>query len=338
MAETSFITFSAISASFSLSVLLTGLYWPRTLLSKSRPFSTIVFFISLSDFCYSIINCLGFPLNGTLQCSIQAFGIFYFPLASWLWTVMLVYQLKTLLILKMLHIPMIWIHGICWGIPLVLSLLPLSTNPYGMDDYANGDVACDLSGTRTSKYIWLDLNVSFVAVVCIILMAIWIVEIHLHFRQAENVARELSFLKIIRLYPLALLVTWLPRSILRFLISATILSANSSSRLVAEAYVGILSTQYGSLTAIIYFSHSPASRKLWVNLFRRNVAHFNGEKDASMVSLFNDELTSDDSIEDALVIRAMMEETTTLSERLNPPRSSVRESSTTNVMIQLAAQ
>ena len=252
---------------------------------------------------------------------------------------MLVYQLKTLLILKMLPIPMIWIHGICWGIPLVLSLLPLSTNPYGMDDYANGDVACDLSGTRTSKYIWLDLIVSFVAVVCIILMAIWIVEIYLHFRQAENVARELSFLKIMRLYPLALLVTWLPKSILRFLISVTILSANSSNRLVAEMYLGILSTQYGSLTAIIYFSHSPASRKLWVNLFRRNVAHFNGEKDASMVSLFNDELTSDNNIEDALVIRAMMEvETTTLSESLNPPRSSVRESSTTNVMIQLAAQ
>ena len=60
-----------------------------------------------------------------------------------------------------------------------------------------------------------------------------VIDIYLHFRKAENVARELSFLKIMRLYPLALLVTWLPRSILRFLISVTLLSANSSNRIMA---------------------------------------------------------------------------------------------------------
>ena len=51
---------------------------------------------------------------------------------------------------------MMWIHGICWGIPLVLSLLLLSTNLYGMDDYASGDIPCDLSGNYPSKFIWLD--------------------------------------------------------------------------------------------------------------------------------------------------------------------------------------
>ena len=132
-----------------------------------------------------------------------------------------------------------------------------------MDDYASGDIPCDLSGTHRSKYIWLDLN-SSVAIVCVILMTIWIVDIYLHFRKAENVARELSFLKIMRLYPLALLITWLPRSILRFLISVTLLSANSSSRIVAGTCLEFLSTQYGTLAAIIYFSHSSASRKLWV--------------------------------------------------------------------------
>eukprot|EP01035_Chromulina_nebulosa_P036418 gene36418-49056_t len=231
-AEIIFISLAAMSAAFSLVILLTGLFWPGALLSKSRPFSTIVFFISLSDFCLSIMNCLGFPLNGTLQCSIQGFGLFYFPLASWLWTVMLVYQLRTLIILKSLHISMMWIHGICWGIPLILSLLPLSTNQYGMDDYASGDVACNLSGNVKTKFIWLDLCISAAAIGCLMLMAVWIVEIYLHFRKAENAAREMSFLQIMKLYPLALMVTWLPRCVIRVLITTTIIPADSSSRLL----------------------------------------------------------------------------------------------------------
>ena len=147
---------------------------------------------------------------------------------------------------------------------------------------------------------------------------------------------------------MALLVIWLPKCILRVLVSATIVSANSSGRLVAGDYFETLSTQYGTLTAIIYFSHSPASRKLWVNLLKRNFSCFyNSDRDASEVNFPDDEqLTSDDNIEDALVIRAMVDgETTTLRESLMiPARSSVRESSTTtttsttNVIIQLAVQ
>eukprot|EP01035_Chromulina_nebulosa_P062890 gene62890-86019_t len=200
--EIIFISLAAMSAAFSLTILLTGLFWPGALLSKSRPFSTIVFFISLSDFCFSIMNCLGFPLNGTLQCSIQGFGVFYFPFASWLWTVMLVYQLRTLIISKSLHISMIWIHGICWGIPLILSLLPLSTNHYGTDDVSNGNLTCDIQGNVTTKFIWLDLSSSAAAIICLILMAIWSIEIYFHFRKAEDAMREMSFLNVMKLYPL----------------------------------------------------------------------------------------------------------------------------------------
>ena len=187
-----------------------------------------------------------------------------------------------------------------------------------MDDYASGDIPCDLSGTHRSKYIWLDLN-SSVAIVCVILMTIWIVDIYLHFRKAENVARELSFLKIMRLYPLALLITWLPRSILRFLISVTLLSANSSSRIVAGTCLEFLSTQYGTLAAIIYFSHSSASRKLWVNLLKRNVSCFYySDRGASEVKFSEDkQLTSDDNIEDALVIRAMTDGETMMRRRMS---------------------
>ena len=347
--EIIFISFAAISASFSFTILLTGLLWPNVLLSKSRPFSTTVFFISLSDFCVSIMNCLGFPLNGTLQCSIQAFGLFYFPCASWLWTVMLVFQLKTLIISKHLQISMSWIHVICWVVPLVLSLLPLSTNQYGTDDYGNGNLTCDLWGNTTTKFIWLDLSSSGAALVCIILMAIWTFKIYAHFRLATDSAREMSFLNIMRLYPLALLFTWLPRCLSFFLISVDILQLNAHSAYLA-GYFFILSTQYGTLTSLIYFTQSPASRMLWVNLLRRIFfQHFGMSlRDASEVTFPFPEESSDvaNSIEDVLVVRAMIDgENLSLRERLSSsyPTSRdesftayIRESETSNTIVQVA--
>ena len=347
--EIIFISLSALSASFSLTVLLTGLLWPTTLLSKSRPFSTIVFFISLSDFCFSIMNCLGFPLNGTLQCSIQAFGVFYFPLSSWLWTVMLVYQLRTLIILKSLHISMSWIHVICWGIPLILSLLPLSTNPYGMDDFSNGNLTCDLSGSASTKLIWLDLCSTAAALMCFILMAIWSVEIYLHFRQAEDAAREMSFLSIMKLYPLALLITWLPRCLQALLVTVKLIPSNSST-VHSASYFFIISSQYGTLSALIYFSHSPASRLLWTNMLKRKFFQYLGifTRNPSEISLRDDCSDVASNMEDVLVNRAMMGADTTspLRESLSSSEQgqgqeslpvSIRESSTANnIMIQLA--
>ena len=276
------------------------------------------------------MNCLGFPLNGTLQCSIQAFGVFYFPLSSWLWTVVLVYQLRTLLILKSLHVSMSWFHGICWGIPLVLSLLPLSTNPYGMDDYANGDLVCSVSGNVTTKFIWLDLCVSAAAIVCFILMAFWTVEIYLHFRKAEDAAREMSFLNIMKLYPLALLVIWLPKCFLRFLVTAKLIRTDTSSRLLAAICFLTLSTQYGTLAAIIYFSHSSASRMLWVNLFKRTLFRFYRGREEDSVVPDEQLITDEDNIEEALVIQAMTTRDSNIALR--------EDSTTTNAMIQLTMQ
>eukprot|EP01036_Dinobryon_divergens_P028808 gene28808-37814_t len=147
----------------------------------------------------------------------------------------------------------------------------------------------------------------------------------------------MSFLHIMKLYPLALMVTWLPRNVLTVLFSATVLSAGTSSMVLAGTCFAILSIQYGTLASIIYFSHSSTSRMLWVNLLKRNRFCFQRDRDASRVSFSDETVASDDNIEDALVIRAMIgRESMTFRESLTPARISERESSTTtNVMIQL---
>ena len=135
----------------------------------------------------------------------------------------------------------------------LLSLLPLSTNPYGMDDYA--------------------------------------------------------------------------RCVIRVLITTSIIPADSSSRLLVASYFVILSTQYGTLASIIYFSHSSASRMLWVNLLKRNFSIFYRDRE---ISVPDEQLTNNDNIEDALVIRAIFGgENMALRESLNLVRISERQNSTT---------
>eukprot|EP01036_Dinobryon_divergens_P026098 gene26095-34706_t len=40
------------------------------------------------------------------------------------------------------------VHAICWTIPLITSLLPLTTNSYGQDDFINGYSPCVLGESR----------------------------------------------------------------------------------------------------------------------------------------------------------------------------------------------
>ena len=238
---------------------------------------------------------------------------------------------------------MVSIHVFSWGIPLVLSLLPLSTNSYGTDDFASGNLTCDLWGNVTTKFIWLDICATGAAMLCFVLMANWSVEIYFHFHNAEDSVREMSFLDIMKLYPLALLVTWLPRCFMAVLVSATVLPVNSSSVYVASFFF-IVSTQYGTLTALIYFSNSTASRLLWMNLLRFQFFGTFSRKTSEIT--FSDECSdAANSMEDVLVNRAMIgEENRTLTESFSSFTTrdslplSMRESATTNVMIQLAIQ
>ena len=319
VSETIFIVLAALSGSFSLLIILTGCFWPRVMLSKSRPFSKTVFFISICDFCVSIFNCLGFPLNNSDQCSIQAAGLFYFSPTSWLWTTMLVLQLKNLITFKTIHVSMFWMHCICWSIPLFFLLLPLSTNGYGTDDTQNGKYPCDLSGNPATKYVWIDTCSTGAAFMCFLLMAFWTWEIYMHCRKkggsssgntvGNELEREMSFLNIMKWYPLALFVTWVPRFVVTVILTAKLVTFSVGASIAP--YFFMISSQYGTLSAIIYFSGSPVSRVLWLKLLKKVVCYSSffpwdvrraeGDEDDSDERLISQDAAESD--EDALVNR-----------------------------------
>ena len=331
MYQNVFIALAALSGFCSLTVVLTGLIWPTFMLSKSRPFSTVIFFISLSDLLASAINCLGFPQNGTNICSFQAFGYLYFIPASWLWTLMLVYLLRTLIIYKTIHLTLNWMHVICWSVPVIPAFLPLTTNPYGQDDSLNGNTPCVLGGNPTTKFLWITSCDTGLAFICFVLMTIWTVQIYKYASVSsseDDSKRERALFNSMKLYPLVLFITWLPTFIVDVLIASDVTAVNNQGMIL---FILVFATQYGTLLTLIYFSQSPVARSLWYNLAVRT---FRPSSLRSLdMSVDSQRLISSSALEndeDVLVERAITRDSISAIDVI----ASVRQTST-NVMIQM---
>eukprot|EP01036_Dinobryon_divergens_P027689 gene27689-36502_t len=230
----------------------------------------MIFFTSCCDLLGSSANCIGFPQSGSISCSIQAFFYLYFIPASWLWTTMLVYQLRNLLILKRIRVTMAQVHAVCWGIPLITSLLPLTTNPYGQDDFDNGYSPCSLGGDRMTRLLWISTTDSGLSFMLVILMTIWLVQIHrylLSVESSDSTVKEKALFSSMKLYPLALFITWAPRSVAS--VGLGIQAVGKDIYQIGITPAAILASQYGVIVAIIFFSKSSGVRLLWYNLFKR---------------------------------------------------------------------
>ena len=182
---------------------------------------------------------------------------------------MLVYQLRNLIMFKILSVTMTQVHAICWGIPLITSLLPLTTNPYGQDDFIDGVVPCVLGGDRTTRLLWISTTDSGLSFMLVILMTIWLVQIHrylLTVDSCDSTEKQKSLFASMKLYPLALFITWVPRFFESVVRGSEPLGGDPVDSIIPAA---ILASQYGVIVAVIFFRESATARLLWYNLFKR---------------------------------------------------------------------
>ena len=85
-------------------------------------------------------------------CGIKAFLITFFFTACWIWTVLLVYQLRCAMIFRQLRLQLIHMHLITWFIASCVSLLPLSMTTLGVDDVLNGETPCTYRGNPVVSF------------------------------------------------------------------------------------------------------------------------------------------------------------------------------------------
>ena len=95
----------------------------------------LVFFLACSDVANSLANMIGNPDEGTGACMFQALVDSFFALSSILWTTMIAYCLYSTVIQRRpvdeTRRKEKKMYLFCWGFPMVVTLLPLTTSSYG---------------------------------------------------------------------------------------------------------------------------------------------------------------------------------------------------------------
>jgi hypothetical protein len=97
----------------------------------------IIFLISLCDMFAAIGTVFGFTTTGTPECWVQSMFTQIFPLASAFWTLLI--GVHVIFIIRSIPIHAETFVGwkmffLCFGIPVVVTLLPFSTSTYGCVD------------------------------------------------------------------------------------------------------------------------------------------------------------------------------------------------------------
>eukprot|EP01038_Epipyxis_sp_PR26KG_P006874 gene6874-9415_t len=264
-----FLALSVVSTVMSGLVVLSGVLF-SFMLSSTRPFSHIIFFISFCDMVASIGNLFGFPNNGSFLCTLQGIILqFFFP-ASWFFTAALVYQIYCMVIYHKLWLNLYAIHGICWTLSLIITLLPLSTNNYGNVTEFNKDSPCHYSGPNNeSANQWFNITYAYLPIIIILFMFICgsLLLLNQTSIKSNGIARKQKMIiQTSMFYPLGLIITWFPLGIYSII---TTLANETFSLAIGNAFT-LLTTSFGILIGLIFFCNSPRARLHWKNLLFGN--------------------------------------------------------------------
>lgn len=273
MAETNSIVILQVAAILSVccsgSVIATALLFPQM---RKKLFMQIICYISVADLAGNALYIPSYrPPNGSFACSLEGFVNLYAYPVSWLWTTVLMYFLYSLALTGKLPLSLPIFHTICWFVPLVFTLLNLTTNTYGRsDDYPSYEV-CVLDGNYKDGTIWHTTTYDCLWLFCIVIMG------YMYFRilclrngdLAISVEKFKLATKTLGKYPIALLIFWFPHMLSVFLLRVILERYHAVEYYVASLVVKIL---HGVATAMIFFFDSPEARHLWYDLFQRNLA------------------------------------------------------------------
>ena len=125
----------SISAGFCLTVIFTYLLFKDI---QNLRYVELVFYVALNEMIASIGISLGHSDNGTFACYFQSFTTNVNYLSSILWTSVITYQVWLIVENGAIIKKMLPFHCLCWLLPVVVTLVPLSTESFGSDDdYSN---------------------------------------------------------------------------------------------------------------------------------------------------------------------------------------------------------
>lgn len=204
---------SLISCFCSLILIL--IYLNNKILHKNSH-NEIIFYIGICDLLSSIGGSFGLVNEGTIQCQIQAILTNIFPISGIFWTTILVYIMIGIVANKRVVKIITWkYHLIGWIFPIIITLLPLTTNRYGILGGDRGWCFIDrldssphwstLFWMITSFYLWIWTSELFFALFLVYIVYIIYVK---NFTYSSSSSRYYKLLTLV-FYPISTFVCWI---------------------------------------------------------------------------------------------------------------------------------
>jgi hypothetical protein len=245
-------------------VILTYVLFPRL---RSLRYVQIVFYIGVNDLIASIGTAMGSKTNSA-ECWYQGIATNYNYLVAIFWTNVIAYQMYSIVVKNEESAKSLApYHLICWIFPLIVTLLPLTTNTYGEADDQSGWCFIanrpdsprygELMWIILSFYIWVWASIAFI--LCIFVRT----GVHLYHLTPVPPAVYNVYWKL-GLYPLALIICWIPCSVddmLAEMYDSYSFPGSSTLNLMAN----MLPPLQGFLLSVIFFGSNPVIRQLWFN-------------------------------------------------------------------------
>ena len=116
-----------LSSVASLAVCVTTLVFPEL---RNLRYIELVCYVSVNELLASIGAAIGPTQNGSFACWFQGITTNANYLSATLWATLITYQIWLVVYRQTVIKDLTFAHIICWGIPLLVSLLPLSTSTY----------------------------------------------------------------------------------------------------------------------------------------------------------------------------------------------------------------
>lgn len=242
---------------------------------RNLKYVELVFYVSINDLFGTLGATLGRSQEGTFACWFQGISTNFNFISSALWTVVIAYQLYLVTHHGLLLENMFYFHLACWTIPLLATLLPLSTSTYGPGDDTISNW-CVIRMTTSSApwsdklwiilgfYLWIWLAVS--ACIYFLAMVAWRFN-----NMGDSLAPAvLSSLHKLSFYPLIIFVCWLLPSIADMSMTFTYGVYAHSPALKMLNYISYITPLLqGILLSTVFALRNPIVRDRWKVAFAK---------------------------------------------------------------------
>ena len=268
------IVLATISLLFPLSVVIILIQKYKTLV-VGKSLIHYILMIAIADTMTAFFISFGYPSSYDL-CAAQGFGLVFFSRMSWLYTDVLIFQLFYVVVFKR-FLNKRYMDALVFALNIALSLAPLSTGSrYGIRYIYKSMGTCSINDGGGGRWLFYAIQLEmYISFIMIIILAAIIVCYSLFFNtnKSSNIyinERIKDSWKVVILYPLAMMVTWLPGQVYAFYNNGYYHENKKEPKngLVIYDYLFAFSVLYGPLLSIIFYTKTLDARRAWMHNLR----------------------------------------------------------------------